>query len=119
MKSLRRVEVQAKVSLIFSLVSLVPLAAGAFQMARHYRSSLRAIQFDKDGLFMPALILCCLATMLLGAVGVALGANSAGERRNDQQRKSWAGFFLGVATASLGLILLAAFWMYKLPLSSG
>jgi hypothetical protein len=113
--SFRRFDVQARYSLPISLLSMVPLALAAYAAFSRYNHQLRAIQYGNTSLFRPAFLACIAAAFLLAAIGAALGFNSAGQRRNQFQSRSWAGFFIGVAGLSLSIIVLAAFWFLRLP----
>jgi hypothetical protein len=113
--SFRRFDVQARYSLPISLVSALPLALAVFAAAARYDHELRAIQFGSASLFRPAFLACVALAFLFAAVGAALGFNSAGQRRNHLQSRSWAGFFFGMAICSLSIVTLAAFWLLKLP----
>ena len=48
------------------------------------------------------------------APGCLLGFNSAGQRRNDKQARSWTGFFVGGAVLTFNLILVIALYMIRL-----
>jgi len=48
-------------------------------------------------------------TLMLSITGFGLGLNSVGQRRNDKQRMSWIGFFVGAAVFSLTLIIFFLF----------
>ena len=52
--------------------------------------------------------------LLAGAIGSALGLNSAGRRRNERPAWSWIGFLVGSAVVASNLILLIAYWMLRL-----
>ena len=47
-------------------------------------------------------------------IGIILGVSSAGQRRNEHQKRSWAGFFLGAFVLSLTIITFVGFWQLKL-----
>ena len=114
----RRYDVQARYSLIASLASVMPLAAAAFAILKRYDPDLQAIQFGKTSMFKPAFLVCIALACLLAVVGAALGLNSAGQRRNNEQRKSWTGFFVGAAALSLSIIVFAAYTFLKLPIET-
>ena len=115
-KSLRRYDVQAKVGLIVSIVAMVGVVGMIAVLVRNYSADLQAILIGKGSLILPAYLLVAAGTMLLGAVGVALGFNSAGQRRNEMQRRSWAAFFIGGLACSAAMICLAVFWMNKISI---
>ena len=110
---LRRYDVQAKYALGLSLFSLFPLMAGVVLALRNYHNDVRQIIYASNT-YMLALLGCIALSMLLGAVGCLFGWNSAGERRNDKPRHSWAGFFVGGAVLTGAMILLIAFMMLRL-----
>jgi len=101
------------------LASVAPLVAATYAILSRYNPDLRAIQFGKAGMFRPAFLACIALACLLAAVGAGLGINSAGQRRNTEQGKSWTGFFIGVAALSLSIIVFAAFAFLRLPVEIG
>jgi hypothetical protein len=115
-RSLRRYDTQAKWSLWISLLSVVTLIMLAGLEARNFNTQLKVITYGKQSPYQMAVLGCVAVTMLLSAVGLLLGINSAGQRRNDLQRRSWAGFFIGTGVLSLAIILFVAFWTMKLAL---
>ena len=113
--SLRRFDVQAKWAVWFSLLSIVPFLGALGVAFRNWKGELRLIVYGHPAIMVSILGGCGLA-MLLSFFGVVLGFNSAGQRRNDRQRQSWAGFFLGAVMLALALILLAGFWLLRQPI---
>lgn len=112
--SLRRFDVQAKLSLATSLMAAVGLGALVYLIFRNYERELGAIVFKASGRFPMIFLLACAGTMLLSVVGMALGISSAGERRNEFQRRSWTGFFIGTAVLSGAIICLAGYHFLQL-----
>ena len=117
--SFRRYDVQAKYSLIISMMGAVPLAAAAYVGWTKYDPNLQAIQYGSKGLFKVGFLLCVAAAVALGLGGLGLGFNSAGQRRNKAQAASWMGFFLGSAVLSLSIIVFAAFALLGLEIKLG
>lgn len=115
----RRFDVQARYSVIASVGSIVPLAAATFAILSRYNPELQAIQFGKTSMFKPAFLACIALACLLAVAGAGLGINSAGQRRNTEQRKSWIGFFIGAAALSLSIIVFAAFAFLRLSVEIG
>ena len=111
--SLRRFDVQARWSLWLSLASVVTCLIMAGLLVRNWHSDVRQVMFANPK-FQPVYLICTALTMLLSTFGLALGLNSAGQRRNDLQRRSWLGFFLGTGVLALAIVFLVAFWMLKL-----
>jgi amino acid transporter len=114
--SLRRYDTQAKWSLWISLLSVVTLIMLAGLEARNLNSQLKVIAFGKHSPYQWVVLGTVAVTMLLSTVGLLLGVNSAGQRRNELQRRSWAGFFIGTGALSLSFILFVAFWKMKMAL---
>lgn len=113
--SLRRFDVQAKWSIRLSALSVVTCALVAVLLARNWSSSLQQIVYGNP-IYQFVILGVSALTMLLSFFGIVLGFNSAGQRRNEKQRLSWAGFFLGTGVLSLAFILLAAFMLLRLGL---
>ena len=117
--SLRRYDVQAKYSVIVSIAAVLPLLAAVFATLSRYQPQLRAIQYGQAGWFKLGFLMCIAAAIFLSVAGAGLGFNSAGQRRNHDQRKSWTGFFIGTGVLSITIIVLSAFWALKLEIPSG
>lgn len=114
--SLRRYDVQATYAVLTSLLSVAPLAGAIFLLLRNWESELGAIVHGSQGSFLPALAVCVGLAGVGGAVGLVLGINSAGQRRNDKQRLSWTGFFVGSAVVTGTIIVAIAFVMLRFRL---
>lgn len=115
-KSLRRYDVQAKVSLMVSILAGLGFVGMVILLFRNYNSELGAVIFGAEGVFAPIFMLSTGVTMLLSAIGLVLGFNSAGQRRNDLQGRSWVAFFLGTAVLAGAIICLAMFWFLQMKL---
>ncbi len=111
--SLRRFDVQARVSLIVSLASFVAwlAAVGLVLSADKGFENVDWQQFVIT--YGPARRLAVLGaiavTLMLGVTGFGFGLSSAGQRRNDKPVLSWIGFFIGAAVICLTLILFLTF----------
>ena len=114
--SLRRYDVQAKVSLWVSCAAVLGMLVLVYLLflKGNYSRELRAIVFGAKSMYGPAVFLVTAGTLVLAAVGAALGANSAGQRRNTTPQRSWAAFFISAATMSLTIILFAVFWFFRM-----
>ena len=115
--SLRRFDVQAKWSLVFSVLAALICLALAALLVRNWHSGLHQITF-RNPLFKIIVVGIAGLSMLLAVFGTALGFNSAGQRRNEKQRLSWIGFFLGSGMFTLAVVLFAAFWLLKFQMRS-
>ena len=103
--SLRRPDTQARVSLITSLASVVTLA-GLIAVVIHETDFTERVVYY--GWVANIAVLGATAlTLMLSAVGFGLGLSSAGQRRNDKQKWSWIGFFVGAGVLCLTLIVFA------------
>jgi hypothetical protein len=111
--SLRRYDVQATYALAASLFSVVPLIGAVALMLRNWNGDLGQIVHGTGGKFLPMLGVCVALAVVSGGVGLVLGLNSAGQRRNDKERRSWIGFFLGSAAVTGGIIVGIAFLMLR------
>lgn len=116
--SLRRYDVQARWAVGTAVAALAPLGAAVWALLRRYDGQLGAISYGREGLFLPGFMATIGVAGLFAAVAVVLGFNSAGQRRNDRQGLSWAGFFIGATVLSLSLIALAAFMSLRMAVTS-
>ncbi len=117
--SFRKFDVQARFGLLASCAAFVPLAVGAVFSFGKYSHQLRAISYGEAGMFKPALLVCIALAGGLSVIGLALGFNSAGQRRNKNSGESWAGFFLGTAVLSLTIILFVTFRSLGFEIAAG
>lgn len=113
--SLRRYDVQAKVSLVIAVLSFLGMCALGLLMHHRYNPQMKMFIYGSKTLYAPAIYLTTAITMLLAATAAAMGANSAGQRRNDATRLSWAGFFVGAIVLAATIILFFMFFMNKFP----
>ena len=112
--NLRRYDVQARVSVGLSAVSVVfVIAAIAAVFAPSggggYDWSTNTIVYRSGSLRWVALMGSAAVAVALSLTGLSFGANSAGQRRNDKQKLSWIGFFVGAAMLLLTILLLTLF----------
>ncbi|MCH8967200.1 MAG: hypothetical protein IID43_05940 [Planctomycetes bacterium] len=110
---LRRYEVQAGYAPVLSILAVFPLMAGVFLAWRNYHDDVRQIIYA-SGAYPLALLACIALSVLPSAVGCLFGWSSAGRPRNDRQRRSWLGFFVGGAVLTANVIVLVAFLMLRL-----
>ncbi|MCH7702220.1 MAG: hypothetical protein IID37_11080 [Planctomycetes bacterium] len=114
--TLRRFDTQAKASWIVSLAAAAGVVVLVFLAGRNLDTELRVIRFSPDSMYKPLYLGICAVTMLLAVVGLVLGFNSAGQRRNEMQTRSWLGFFIGTGSFSLAIVLFWVFWKLQLAL---
>ena len=112
----RRFDMQAKASWIVSLASVAGVVILAFLAWRNLDTDLRVIRYSATSMYQPLYLAICAVTMVLAAVGLVLGFNSAGQRRNELQTRSWLGFFVGTGAFSLAIVLFWTFYTLRLAL---
>lgn len=115
--SLRRYDVQAKISLYVSCVAGLCAVALLALLLRNYKTESAAITFKANGMFAPLVYMITVVTMLLSGAGAAMGAASAGQQRNTFNKRSWTAFFVGGLSFSATIILFYLFWTCKFPIS--
>ena len=113
--SLRRYDVQAKVALVVSILAVLGFLALISLAGTRYNSEMAVVVYGKKSIFLPVFMVGTALTLLLCAIGAAMGANSAGQKRNHLSKHSWLAFILGLAAMSATLILFFAFWINKCP----
>ena len=111
--SLRRYDVQATYALGAALFSVVPLIGAVMLLLRNWNRDLGALVYGSGGRFLALLGILIGLAAVSGGVGLVMGLNSAGQRRNDQERRSWIGFFLGGAVVTGSIIVGIAFIMLR------
>lgn len=111
--SLRRYDVQATYAFKLAVLSIVPLIAVIVLTLRNYEGDLAQIVYGSKK-YLLVHHACLILALVPSFAAVALGWSSAGERRNDRQRKSWIGFFVGGSVFTVALILGIAFYMLRL-----
>lgn len=110
--SLRRYDTQANVSLYAGVASFLGMMALAFMLLRNLNWETKLIVY-KSPFYMPLVLLLTAGTLLMAGAAIAIGANSAGQRRNEKSRLSWTGFFIGAVTLSLTIIMFYGFYTAK------
>ena len=116
---LRRYDVQARFALTLALAAFVPLLAAVYEGWSHYDTTLHAVVYGDEGVFKVGFLGCVGVAAAFGLLGVALGYNSAGQRRNDRQLSSWMGFLIGGCVVSFSLVALFAFVELGVEVASG
>ncbi len=114
LSNLRRYDVQARYAFVLVILSLLPCALALWLGWTRFDATLGRIIYGARGRFLPAFMACVLMSIAPAALGFILAISSAGQRRNDQSRRSWFAFFVGGAVLTLDLIVLIAFYMLRL-----
>ncbi len=109
--SLRRYDTQARVAFILSCLATLGMIAIMILLIRNYVGDLRVIAYGRKSMYGPMIYVATMLTLLLAGAGAAMGAVSAGQRRNELSKRSWAAFFLGGVAISGTIILFAWFFL--------
>lgn len=108
--TLRKVENQAQVSILASLLSVLPWAAMTFFILKNmWPNKEWVFYYGSKG--KAGILICSALALLLSTIGFGLGLNSAGQRRNEKQQLSWIGFFIGGMILTLTIVVLALFFV--------
>jgi hypothetical protein len=95
--------------MVIALVSLVALIGLAVVVLQNMNYQEYTIVYGPRRRI--AILVGTAVTLLLSAVGMGMGYNSAGQRRNDKQALSWLGFFLGALVLSLTIGVFFLFYV--------
>lgn len=106
--SLRRYEDQARVSLAAALASAVTFVGLLVLVARRFSLQELAVFYGQPTRI--AILVATAVTALLAVIGFGLGINSVGQRRNEKQGLSWAGFFVAAAVLVLTICVFTFFF---------
>lgn len=115
----RLFDTQALFAALLGVSAMMMIAAEAVLVFRQYDSKSAVIWYPAkpkgiQKYRLPLIYATGAAAVVLGGIGLALGFNSLGEKRNTRQRLSW----LGLATGGFGVvgacILLFAWWNLSL-----
>lgn len=112
MASLRRYDVQARVSFALVWVAVLPTLVAMWLVWRNYHADIREIVYRSKS-YALALMACIGFGGLIAGIACVLGYNSAGEARNDQSKRSWFAFFLGGGLVTLNIIIFLGFAMLR------
>ncbi len=111
--NLRRFDVQAKYASVLGVLAVLPATGALILVARNFHQGPGGILYRNE-MFVLVLVACIGLALLIGLTAAALGFNSAGQRRNEFQGRSWLGFFIGGASATAALIAGIAFMVLKM-----
>ncbi|NLE59351.1 MAG: hypothetical protein GX616_13400 [Planctomycetes bacterium] len=107
--SLRRYEEQARVSFVAALASVVTFVGLLALVLRRFSLQEMAIFYGQRTYL--AVLVATAVTALLAVIGFGLGISSVGQRRNEKQGLSWAGFFVAAAVLVLTICVFAFFFL--------
>lgn len=116
LSSLRRYDVQATYAMVLSLVGVPTCLAAAYFLISRYDNQLGQVVYGSKGMFLPAVAVCLVLSLLPAFAGFLFGLSSAGQRRNDKASRSWIGFFVGGLVCTVDVILGIAFVMLRLEI---
>jgi hypothetical protein len=107
--SLRRFEDQARASVVLGIVACVSLLVQAAMVFRHIDWAQVVILYGSSSRRYLVLVMTAI-NLLIGLTALGLGLNSAGQRRNEKPKLSWAGFFIGAGVVCLTTIFFLTFY---------
>ncbi len=110
-------EQQARMSVIFAVVSVIAALGAAVLCIYKFRPDEGFVVFNSGGLFQPVVAAAILVSLLSGATAFFMGLSSAGQRRNKATSLSWLGFFTGAAGLTVALSTGVFFWLTRYPVS--
>jgi hypothetical protein len=107
-------ENQALLSVALCVVGAISAAALAFFVLGAYEPDL-GVRFQAGGRRWYAIIAASALALASSAIGLVVGFNSAGQKSNKLNERSWAGFFLNAGVFTAALCVFVFFWLMKLP----
>jgi len=110
-------ENQAKLSVGLAGVGALAVVAPLVLIGVNFRSAMAAGVYSPEGKWILAFVAALLGAMLATGVGLIIGFNSAGQKRNTKPRLSWIGFFVNAAVLTLALVAALAFFFMRMPLT--
>jgi Na+/H+-dicarboxylate symporter len=119
MTNFRKFDVQARWSLLFSSFAAFCVICIVGLIFRNWNSQLQSIAFGHGTMFQKVIFFIFVVSVLASLFGLALGWNSAGQKRNDKQKASWIGFFLGTAALSITIVCAYAFMTLRQGMDLG
>jgi hypothetical protein len=106
--SLRRYETQAAVSVGAAVAAAVMLGGLTFLVMQHFDFGELALYYGPTRRMV--ILAATAVTLLVSVIGFGFGINSVGQRRNEQQNRSWLGFFVSAVVFCLTLVVFALFF---------
>ncbi|RJP42391.1 MAG: hypothetical protein C4547_00590 [Phycisphaerales bacterium] len=114
LRNLRRFDVQARYAAVLGLLAVLPAGGALYLVGRNFHPGPGGILYRNE-MFVLGLAVCIGLAVLIGLTAAALGFNSAGQRRNDFQGRSWLGFFIGGASVTAAVVAGIAFAVLRMP----
>jgi len=109
-------ERQAQLSVILAAVGALAFVTAAVLLARNFRRDIFWVIYNPKGMWLPTLAAVLLISLCAGVVGLFVGLNSAGQRRNTRSQLSWLGFFLNAGIIVLAMCAGLFFLFARYPL---
>lgn len=116
MPNFRLHQTQATTAMLVGVMGLLSLAALAAVVLKNFNRDTWTILYNEESGWgqyrKPLTYIFSLTTILVGAVALALGFNSLGQKRNEKQGRSWLGMTLGAIAIALAPVLLTL-WLQR------
>jgi hypothetical protein len=116
-KSKLTFEVQARISVALALLGGLAALSAITLLVLKFKADTRMVVYNARGPFMLLFGAALLAALLAGGVGLLIGLNSAGQKRNTRSQLSWTGFFVSAAVITLSLCAGLFFYFTRSPMS--
>ncbi len=115
-KTLNTYENQAKLSVLLAAVGGVAVVGAAWLLMRNFRAEVKWVVYDATGPYQMIFAATLLVSLMTAGAAFLLGLNSAGQRRNEQSKLSWLGFFLSAGVIALALCAGIFFYFMRQPI---
>ncbi len=106
-------EGQARLSVILGAVGGLGVILAAGLMGRNYNATSNWIVYSPASMWFYAFGASLGLGLLASSFGFFIGLNSAGQKRNTQNRLSWIGFFVSAFTLTLGMCAASLFYFFR------
>lgn len=110
-KGEKRARKFTKLSLIFSTASFLGAVVAIAAIIKKWRPEENII--DAGDLMKPLIMAALAGCCVFGVAGFLLALEGLGKTRDKWQRYGWMGFWLGAASATVGVILAVVFFVLK------
>lgn len=109
-------ETQALLSIAFAIIGALATLAAAALVFRNFKADSGFTYYNAKGMWYPILGVALLGALGSSVIGIALGFNSAGQKRNTQSTRSWVGFFMCAGVLAFALIVGMFFFFTRQPM---
>ncbi|MBU0639034.1 MAG: hypothetical protein KKB50_09235 [Planctomycetes bacterium] len=116
---LKTYESQAKLSVVLAIAGGLGAIAAAVLILQNFDPQNFWVRYNPKGLRPIAIGGALFVALVSAAVGLFVGLNSAGQRRNKNSKLSWTGFFMSAAALALAMSEGVFFYLTKYAVRPG